>query len=257
MLNDSDPEGGTLAISTVPLINVTHGTLVLNNNGSFSYTPSFGFTGSDFFFYTVCDNNILSLCSNAKVVISVLNQAPLALNDTFYCVSGNIISGNLALNDTDAESGTLINSMLTQPQHGMMVLQDNGDFEYSSQSGYVGTDVFTYSSCDDGFPNYCDTALVLVYVSELNDALIIPNAFSPNGDNVNDVFEIKGLTNFPDNEIQVFDRNGILVYSVIGYRNTWTGKDRKGKELDNGSYFYVLDKKDGTAALSGYVVISR
>ena len=257
ILNDTDPEGGTLAMSTLPVINVTHGSLTLNNNGTFNYVPLSGFTGTDFFFYTVCDNGANPLCSNAKVLITSLNRAPLAFNDTAYVVSGKSVSGNAAINDVDAEGGTLITSILAQTQHGTIVLQSNGVFEYTSQNGFTGIDTFTYELCDDGTPTFCDTASVLIYVSESESDFSIPNAFSPNGDNVNDVFEIRGISNFPDNEIQVFDRNGLLVYSVIGYRNTWTGLDKKGKELAQGSYFYILDKKDGNSAVTGFIVISR
>ncbi len=94
-------------------------------------------------------------------------------------------------------------------------------------------------------------------VSILNDCpLIIPNTFSPNGDGINDVFEITGLKT--NSILKIYDRWGKLVFSSTAYKNNWSGKIQaeEGVEsvnrVDAGVYFYVLESPDG-AKSKGYI----
>ena len=93
--------------------------------------------------------------------------------------------------------------------------------------------------------------------------LTISNAFTPDGDGINETWVIEGIQNYPDNELLVFNRWGNLVFSADGYLNTWDGTSNSslnvgGTELPTGTYFYVLDTKDESAGvLKGYVYIQR
>ena len=92
--------------------------------------------------------------------------------------------------------------------------------------------------------------------------LIIPEGFSPNGDGVNDVFEIVGIDGYPGNEIKIFNRWGNLVFEAKPYTNTWDGTSNfglriGGDELPSGVYFYILDLGDGTKPIRGYVHLKR
>ncbi len=76
----------------------------------------------------------------------------------------------------------------------------------------------------------------------------VPEIFTPNNDGVNDLFEIKGLKNYPNAELTVFNQWGVVVYKSNGpYSNNWGGwNEEKGKSADliilpEGVYFYVLD----------------
>ncbi|SIO40542.1 PKD domain-containing protein [Chitinophaga niabensis] len=69
LTNDTDPENDPLTVTTTPFTPPAHGVLVLNANGTFTYTPSPGYTGTDVFVYTVCDNK--GGCSQGTVTISV------------------------------------------------------------------------------------------------------------------------------------------------------------------------------------------
>ncbi|HLV40788.1 MAG TPA: gliding motility-associated C-terminal domain-containing protein [Brumimicrobium sp.] len=82
-----------------------------------------------------------------------------------------------------------------------------------------------------------------VYVEE---SLEIPNTFSPNGDEINDTWEILGIENFPDCSIQIFSRWGQLVYQTTGYPKDkrWDGTSKSGAELASGAYYYVIDLRD-------------
>lgn len=90
----------------------------------------------------------------------------------------------------------------------------------------------------------------------------IPEGFSPNGDLVNDLFVIRGILNFPSNEFTVFNRWGNVVFSASPYQNTWDGKSTSdynigGDVLPVGTYFYVLDLKDGSDIYKGTIYLNN
>ena len=86
--------------------------------------------------------------------------------------------------------------------------------------------------------------------------LKIPNAFTPNGDNIHDKWEIDELKDFPFVEVEVFNRNGHLVYHSTGYSNPWDGT-LNGKPLPVGTYYYIIDLKNNFPKQAGSVTILK
>jgi gliding motility-associated-like protein len=82
----------------------------------------------------------------------------------------------------------------------------------------------------------------------------IPNVFTPNGDGVNDLFEIEALAEFTTNELMIFNRWGNLVYEVHNYQNDW-----QGSNLNEGTYYYVLRVQIGPnwTTFKGYITLLR
>ena len=70
--------------------------------------------------------------------------------------------------------------------------------------------------------------------------LFVPNSFTPNGDGLNDQFEIIGVQFFEGMYFAVYNRWGMLVFESNGYANEWNGTDTRGKSLPEGSYVYLL-----------------
>ncbi|GIV31548.1 MAG: hypothetical protein KatS3mg029_0899 [Saprospiraceae bacterium] len=87
------------------------------------------------------------------------------------------------------------------------------------------------------------------------DSLVIFDGFSPNGDGVNDFFTIMGLDRYPDHLLRIFNRWGNEVFQAAPYRNDWDGS-WNGRNLPDGTYFYLLDLGNGTV-LKGMVVLRR
>lgn len=89
-------------------------------------------------------------------------------------------------------------------------------------------------------------------------AIRIPNAFSPNGDGIHDTWELPDLQPLAAVEIQVFNRNGQAVYTARGYQpgRGWNGTYR-GYVLPAGTYYYVIDLKNGKPKLSGSVTLLK
>ena len=84
----------------------------------------------------------------------------------------------------------------------------------------------------------------------------IPNAFSPNGDGVNDLWNIESLSSYPGSTLEVFDRYGNKVFSSIGYSKPWDGT-YNGSKLPSGVYYYIVNPKNGRNTFSGNVTIMR
>ncbi|MCZ2444443.1 MAG: gliding motility-associated C-terminal domain-containing protein, partial [Flavobacteriales bacterium] len=155
----------------------------------------------------------------------------------------------------DVGGGNL--SILTPPNHGTAVV-DGLDILYTPGSGFSGVDTFTYVLCSPKCLLQCDTATVTVIV---RNSLMIPNGFSPNGDGVNDFFEIVGLDNFPNNELLILNRWGDAVYSAAPYNNDWDGTSNMGiggsGRLTDGTYFFVFKTSPDADAITGYIELKR
>ena len=95
----------------------------------------------------------------------------------------------------------------------------------------------------------------IVFVKVLKTPLI-PNAFSPNGDGINDTWIIQYLNSYPGVDVSVFNRYGQLAFHSVGY-NPWDGT-YKGNPLPVGTYYYIIDRKvAGAKKLTGWVAILR
>ncbi len=84
------------------------------------------------------------------------------------------------------------------------------------------------------------------------------NAFSPNGDGINEYFEIEHSERFPEMLVEVYNRWGSLLYASVGYDsgNNWDGT-YKGKEAPVGTYYYVIIPYSGAKPITGNVTIIR
>ncbi|WP_018343562.1 gliding motility-associated C-terminal domain-containing protein [Cytophaga aurantiaca] len=87
----------------------------------------------------------------------------------------------------------------------------------------------------------------------------IPNVITPNGDNVNDAWEIAGLSEYTSAEVIIFNRWGTIVYNYPkGYIENWRGISKNGGDLPDGTYFYIINLKDShNKSFNGYVEIIR
>lgn len=92
------------------------------------------------------------------------------------------------------------------------------------------------------------------YIIIPDSSLRIPNAFSPNGDGINDRWVIPGLLGYPDCKMEIFDRYGQVVFTNTGYTIPWDGR-RNGKDVPIGTYYYVI--RTSLRNYSGWVFIVR
>ncbi len=149
--NDTDPAGHTL--HPILVTSPVHGTLTLNDDGSFSYVPATGFTGSDTFTYEASDGLLSSAPTTVKLVVNPVNGAPTVASPTYSVVENNALSvpspGVLA-GSVSPQGLPLTAYLLAGPSHGTIVWSgvNNGSFSYTPAPGYTGTDSFSFYAAD-------------------------------------------------------------------------------------------------------------
>lgn len=152
--NDQDFDQDSLQIEWVG--NPANGTLTWNANGSFTYTPTAGYAGTDSFSYRLGDG----LDSDyGRVVVYVAGQAtapgetPTGRADYYNKLHGDTLeisaSRGVLANDTDPQGDSLTAQITSGPTHGTLTLEDDGSFTYvPTDASYVGTDSFQYTASD-------------------------------------------------------------------------------------------------------------
>lgn len=177
--NDSDIDGDALTVTLEdpPM----SGTVALNTDGSFVYTPNADYAGLDSFTYEVSDGTDTAI---AEVTIEVqpTNDLPSTSVDSYTANAGvplvvSAENGVLA-NDGDSDGDGLSASVQTSPQNGSATMQTDGSFTYDPDDGFTGSDTFTYVAFD-GF-EFSSETLVTVTVNPNNVLSVAADA--SNGD---------------------------------------------------------------------------
>ncbi|MFO1000733.1 MAG: cadherin-like domain-containing protein [Planctomycetaceae bacterium] len=117
--NDSDPDGNVL--SAIRVTGPAHGTLTLNANGSFVYTPVANYFGTDTFTYRASDGLLQSGIATVTITIASVNDVPVARTESYSTdqdVALNIAAGGVLANDTDADGDALNAVLVSAPAPG-------------------------------------------------------------------------------------------------------------------------------------------
>ncbi len=200
--------------------------------------------GHHTFFWTLSTADCPDYHSDSLVVY--VEGTPDAVEDQLD-LSGYINSHVIELlenDDTSTVRGFTFD-LVGSPEAGTLSTLGPGELRYDFPEGYFGMTSFDYSLCSEICPDQCDTTTVLLRISEPIDTILhIPNTITPNGDGTNDAFIIPEVKNdpdlYPDRELIVFNRWGSIVYQAKPYDNNWMGTANNGRELPQGTYYYVL-----------------
>ena len=168
LANDSDVDGDTLTI--VKVVDPAHGTLLLNPDGTFIYTPDADYAGADSFSYFVTDGLLNSSTVNVSITVTAINDAPVANDNSFAINEDTVLSVTLPGvlgNDSDADGNVLSAIRVTGPAHGTLTLNVNGSFVYTPVANYFGTDTFTYRASDGVLQS--GIATVTITIASVND----------------------------------------------------------------------------------------
>jgi|GEM_PF-1556285 len=221
--NDSDPDGDSTSVNNVS--DPANGTATDNGDGTVTYTPDAGFTGTDTFTYEACDEQ--GLCAEATVTVEVgIDNAPPTAGDDTVTVDED--SGGTTLtpldNDSDPENDGLTITNVEDPQGGSVTDNGDGTLTYTPDEDFEGDDAFTYTVCDDS--GNCDTATITVTVTGSDDPPtayddyagtgadaavtidVVANDVEPDGE----ALTITGLTT-PSNGTVVDNGDGTVTYT--------------------------------------------
>ncbi|MDO0978185.1 beta strand repeat-containing protein, partial [Mycolicibacterium frederiksbergense] len=181
LTNDSDVDGDTLTATLVT--GPTNGTLTLNPDGSFTYTPAANYNGTDSFTYTANDGTTTSSVATVSITIAAVNDAPVTANDTFTTDEDTVLTGNVLTNDSDVDGNTLTATLVDGPTNGTLTLNPDGSFTYTPATNYNGLDSFTYTASDGTVTS--SVATVSITVSSVNDVpATVDDSFSTDEDAV-------------------------------------------------------------------------
>lgn len=147
LANDFDPDGDSLSVASVQ--EPTNGVVLLNPNGTITYTPSGGFVGIDRFEYTINDGRGGSATGGVSVTVeSGANMAPIAVADQVEVLRDASGTINVLANDSDPDGDALTLVSFTAANNGTVVASTDGVVTYTPANGFVGADSFTYVVSD-------------------------------------------------------------------------------------------------------------
>ena len=221
------------------------GTTVTSNQS----VISLGSDAGTYVLTQVSDENCIqnSNLGSASIVINPVPSAPLVSNDSTYCLNFTpdtlFAIGNLNAAITWYDQPSLQSSI----QSGIYYLPDN----------ILGATTYYVIQEENG----CESAPNDVTISFENCDVIIPTAFTPDGDNVNDTWILDGIdVIFPKNIVYIYNRWGNIIYQSQQGKyeaNSWDGKYDE-KPMPVGSYYFIIEFNDGqTQNKTGIVSIIK
>lgn len=176
-LTGTDPESSNLTFS-VGTVTPTHGTVMINPNGTFTYTPNANFTGTDLFTFKVNDGTANSAEASVLVSVTAVNDLPSANAYSFTTTSGTAFNG--VLTGTDPEGSPLTYELGTTPAHGSVTINPNGTFTYTPTANFSGTDSFTFH-VNDGSSNSSNATVSITVTATNGSPTANPLTFSTTG----------------------------------------------------------------------------
>ncbi len=252
ILNDTLRGADTFRITRRPL----HGLAMFDASHQIVFNPDTSYCGNDTLIYEICNTKG---CDTALVTIKVTCDVPpivlrpIAVDDHVRTNINQRVDFVILGNDT--LRGARSAEMVSPPKHGTIIIMPDSMAMYKPNKEFCGVDSFMYRICNSAG---CDTAVVIIDV-DCGDTLQVFKGFSPNGDKINDLFVIRGIENFPDNEVIIVNRWGNQVFTRKGYRNEegWDGTWNT-KNVPDGTYFYCIHLNDPkNQQFTGFIQLTR
>ncbi|WP_433778654.1 HYR-like domain-containing protein [Flavobacterium anhuiense] len=230
-----------------------------------SLTPA----GTYIYNYTICDKLSSQNCDSATVTIIVIPNGVVEVSGTACTDDSTLVNLNSLLPEGSPLTGVWQDRNNTNALQGSIL----NPFGLA-----LGNYAFEYIIADERCPRS------IVLNMEINDDckvlacgnVLVHNAFSPNGDNINDFFKIDNIddtTCYPGNTVEIYNRWGVLVFETTNYNNTTNAFDgtsrgrttvKQSDGLPTGTYFYIINYKslDGNNnvqdhKLDGYLYLSK
>ncbi len=179
LTNDSDAEGSVLTAALVS--GVANGSLTLNPDGTFDYTPNADFNGEDSFTYVANDGLSDSAPATVTITVNPVNDDPVAVDDAAQTLLQTPVVIDVLANDLDVDGDTLAVVAVTDGANGAVVDNADGTVTYTAAGGSIGDDSFTYT-VDDQAGGASSTATVTVTVLDAPNSAPVANEDTVFGD---------------------------------------------------------------------------
>lgn len=159
LANDVVNEGDSISYEshTQP----ANGTVVVTDDGVFTYTPNAGYSGPDEFSYSVLDQNGVVTTAPVSIAVLVPNRPPTAVPDEFTVWADTELTDWVTYNDADPDGESFVVTDHTQPTYGTVTIDNTGLFTYTPAPRFVGVDSFEYTITDP----HGDTATTKVTIT--------------------------------------------------------------------------------------------
>ena len=257
-VNDLDNQTFSLN-GTNGAMNTSHGTVTIDANGNYVFTPALDFEGETSFAYEACRNDAPTECETANVYIKVLPPVspegqPIIVNmDANVIEADQTTTGNVLSNDLDPDEGLLsVNVIISNqavagtdelgnavPNAGTLTLEANGNYTFTPTPGFIGTIIYPYTACNDESTPDCGTSFLKLYILPNvgnstyanDDALIVDTGMKVSGNVLTNDEDIEGNTQTISS--YMFDSNGDMIRNTAGVMN---GTTVIGGTNENGVY---------------------
>ena len=221
LANSFDIDGDTLQVSIVS--GPSHGTLAQGST-TWDYTPTAGWTGSDSATITATDGIATSF--SATISFNVTNATPMLSGQTLSIGHDQVLTDiDVLANATDNDGDTLTPTIVSDPNHGELVANDDGTFNYYADAGWTGSDSFTVSASD----GLASSSTVTFSISVTNATPTASNAsFAIEHDQILPGIDLNQYVSDTD-----YDSLDVIIVSGPSHGD-WT-------QNDDGTYIYTPD----------------
>ena len=240
LANDSDVDSDELSVSTVGT--PSHGSAVINDDYTITYTPDANYNGTDSFTYVVDDGEGGTDTATVNVTVNPVNDDPVAVDDNLVTDEDTPGTVNVLANDTDVDGDALSVSSVGTPSHGTATDNGDGTITYTPDANYNGTDSFTYTVSDGN--GGTATATVNVTINAVNDPPVItstPVTSATQGQ----LYEYQVTATDPDGDVLTYSLTQapafLSINSSTGLINGTPGND------DVGSHTVTVQVTDGVS----------
>jgi len=229
----------------------------ITNNNEIVITPTEA--GTYIYQYTVEVNDCLSPVTEYTVTV---DAGPEAVDDLVETNYQKTLENILVLSNDLVTPGLGMSvNLLRTAENGNVIQNGDNTYSYTPNPDFIGKDEFTYQVCYVCSGTLiCDEATVVINVTYTGDC-DVPNVITPNGDNKNDVLFLPCITGdeFPDNQLTIYNQWGDEVFRQAPYQNQWDGtlKGEAGKDLPDGTYFFLFLSEQNAAPIKGHITIYR
>ncbi len=257
-INVLNNDNGLLSgVSELTITNGSENAEVLIEDFMIVYTPNIGFVGNDELTYRVCNNDGECDETTVSIIVEDVDFIPIAYDDYETIDLSNESSIDVLSNDEELYDLPISIYVIRELNHGFSTIETDNSLKVTFDER-ANKDSLLYEVCDA--EGNCSQAWLYLDITTANSQeVFIPQGISPNGDGINDLFNIPDFEEL-QLQIKIYDNNGVEVFKSLDYNNNWDGSANEGKDKGNilgkGIYYYLLKVKDTNKEYTGFIYLN-